>query len=92
MRQAGGPQRTPSAAAPDVLDVVEFRGSSAVRGLRRSCHPAWGLEVEVAKQADLGAVVEGLDAHVEHDACDRGVGERRRAAVTLGLGQPGVTE
>jgi hypothetical protein len=41
-------------------------------------------EVKVSKQADLGAVVEGLDAHVEHDAGDRGVGERRRASVALG--------
>lgn len=37
-------------------------------------------------------MVEGLDVHVEHDACDRGVGERRRAAMTFRLGQAGVTE
>jgi len=45
-----------------------------------------------AKQADVGAVVEGLDAHARHDACDQGVGEPRWAAVTLRLRQPGLTE
>jgi hypothetical protein len=69
-----------------------FRGLSGARGRRRSRHRARRLAVRRAKQADLGVVVEGLDAHVQHDACDRGVGERRRAAVTFRLRQPGVTE
>lgn len=32
-------------------------------------------------------MVESLDAHIEHDACDWGVGERRWAAVILQLTQ-----